>query len=129
MFCTSTRLHFVIQILESRTVNSSLLTTLLTLWLNIQNTLKKGYGWILVQESVTYPGISTVTATTATTNILTIPLNLTGSGGTQGFYINLPIYFTGTMIGGIDDNQTYYVTTVVDSQRFTMSLNQNPLTL
>ena len=33
------------------------------------------------------------------------------------------------MIGGIDDNQTYYVTTVVDSQRFTMSLNQNPLTL
>jgi len=79
--------------------------------------------------TVTYPGISTVTATTATTNILTIPLNLTGSGGTQGFYINLPIYFTGTMIGGIDDNQTYYVTTVVDSQRFTMSLNQNPLTL
>ena len=79
--------------------------------------------------TVTYPGISTVTATTATTNTLTIPLNLTGSGGTQGFYINLPIYFTGTMIGGIDDNQTYYVTTVVDSQRFTMSLNQNPLTL
>ena len=45
-----------------------------------------------------YPGILKTTATTKTTNIVTVPLLPTGLGGTQGFYTGLPIYFTGKNI-------------------------------
>jgi len=79
--------------------------------------------------SVIYPGITNVTATHADTNTLTIPLNPTGTGGTIGFYINLPVFFTGTMLDGVVENQVYYITTVVDNQTFTMSEEQNPTTL
>jgi hypothetical protein len=41
-----------------------------------------------------YPGILTVTATTETTNIVTVPMLPTGLGGTRGFYTGLPVYFT-----------------------------------
>ena len=41
-----------------------------------------------------YPGILKATATTKTTNVVTVPLLPTGLGGTQGFYTGLPIYFT-----------------------------------
>jgi len=86
--------------------------------------------------TVNYPGIRGVTETISGTNKLTIPLNVTGTGGTQGFYINLPIFFTGTdnslanngIFGGIVENQVYYVTTVVDDQTFTMSEFTDPLT-
>ena len=79
--------------------------------------------------TVFYPAITNVTATTAVTNTLTIPLNPTGTGGTIGFYINLPVFFTGTMIGGVIENQVYYITTVIDNQTFTMSEEMNPTTL
>ena len=79
--------------------------------------------------TVFYPAITNVTATTAATNTLTIPLNPTGTGGTIGFYINLPVFFTGTMLGGIIENQVYYITTVIDNQTFTMSEEQNPTML
>jgi hypothetical protein len=86
--------------------------------------------------TVNYPGILNVTATQAVTNKLTVPLNVTGTGGTEGFYIDLPIFFTGTnpnapqngVFGGIIENEVYYVTTVVDNQTFTMSETQNPQT-
>ena len=78
--------------------------------------------------TVNYPGITTVTATTAGSNILTIPLNSTGSGGTIGFYTNLPVFFTGTMLGGLVENQVYYVTTALTIQTFTISETQNPET-
>lgn len=86
--------------------------------------------------TVNYPGILNVTATQATVNKLTVPLNVTGSGGTDGFYINLPIFFTGTdsnlpqngVFGGIVENQVYYVTTVVDNETFTMSEDKDPQT-
>ena len=86
--------------------------------------------------TVNYPGIRPIAETMATTNKITVPLNVTGSGGTQGFYVNLPIFFTGTdnslpnngVFGGIIENQVYYVTTVVDDQTFTMSEFTNPLT-
>jgi hypothetical protein len=85
--------------------------------------------------TVNYPGIRNITATTAITNKVTIPFNITGTGGTEGFYIDLPIFFTGTnntlpqngVFGGIVENQVYYVTTVVDEQTFTMSTTTNPL--
>ena len=86
--------------------------------------------------TVNYPGILNVTTTQAVTNKLTVPLNVTGTGGTAGFYINLPIFFTGTdsnlaqngVFGGIVENEVYYVTTVVDNETFTMSETQNPQT-
>ena len=79
--------------------------------------------------SVNYPGIMQVTATTANTNAITVPLTAIGTGGTIGFYPNLPIFFTGNVFGGITENHNYYVTSVIDDQNFTMSLTQNALTI
>ena len=44
--------------------------------------------------TVNYPGILEVTATQAGTNAITVPLDLIGTGGTQGFYTNIPVFFT-----------------------------------
>jgi hypothetical protein len=79
--------------------------------------------------TVNYPGIRTVTNTQKTLNIVTAPLNPTGTGGTAGFYLNLPIFFTGNVFGGVIENLTYYVTTVIDSQTFTMSENKDPVSV
>ena len=76
--------------------------------------------------TINYPGILQVTATQATTNTLTVPISPIGTGGTAGFYTNLPIFFTENAIGGIALNKTYYVTTVIDDQTFTMSATDNP---
>jgi len=76
-----------------------------------------------------YPGISLVTNTTSGTNYLTVPLNSTGTGGTTGMYIGAPVTFTGQVIGGIVQNLPYYVTTVVDNQRFTISTQPAPVTV
>jgi hypothetical protein len=77
--------------------------------------------------TINYPGILQATATQSVTNAVTIPLTDIGTGGTIGFYPDLPIFFTGTMMGGIVENQTYYVTSVIDDQNFTMSLTENAL--
>lgn len=77
--------------------------------------------------TLNYPGILNVTNTLAGTNYLTVPLYPTGSGGTKSLFIGTPIFFTGQTFGGIVENLPYYVTTVVDNQRFTMSTEQNPL--
>jgi hypothetical protein len=79
--------------------------------------------------NINYPGIRQVTATTANTNKLTVPLTLSGQGGTSEFYTNLPVFFIGNVFGGIIENETYYVTTVVDNQTFTLSTEQDPLIL
>jgi len=78
--------------------------------------------------SVNYPGIMQATATTANTNAITIPLSAIGTGGTIGFYPNLPVFFTGDVFGGVIENHNYYVTSVIDDQNFTMSLTENALT-
>ena len=74
-----------------------------------------------------YPGILSATATTATTNLITIPLTGSGLGGTSGFYTNLPIFFTGNVFGNVIENERYYVTTVVDDENFTISTTEDPL--
>jgi len=79
--------------------------------------------------TVNYPGIRTVTATEATSNRIKLPMNLSGTGGTFGFYPNLPIYFSGQTFGGVDANKVYYVTTVIDDETFTMSESQDPDTI
>lgn len=77
--------------------------------------------------TIDYPGITTATATTSGTNAITVPLNLTGTGGTNGFYTGLTVFFTGNVFGGIIENEVYYVTSVIDLQNFTMSLSTSPL--
>jgi len=74
-----------------------------------------------------YPGILTATATTSTTNSITVPLTGSGLGGTTGFYTNLPVFFVGTVFGGVIENERYYVTTVIDDETFTMSTTEDPV--
>ena len=76
-----------------------------------------------------YPGILDTTATTSTLNTLTIPLNPSDLGGTYGFYTGLPIFFTGNVFGGVIENETYYITTVINSTTFTMSTSDDPVTV
>jgi len=76
--------------------------------------------------SIQYPGILTSTATSQTTNFVTIPLNPSGICGTTGFYTGIPIFFTGNVFGGVIENENYYVMTVIDDQTFTMSTTNNP---
>lgn len=78
--------------------------------------------------SVNYPNIRTVTASQTATNKLTLPYTLVGTGGTYGFYIGLPIFFTGEVFGNVRANQQYYITTVVDGQTFTISESATPKT-
>ena len=78
--------------------------------------------------TLNYPGLLTATATEAVTNKITIPQSVIGTGGTDGFYIGIPLFFTGTMIGGIEENDVYYVTTVVDNQTITIGTTATPLT-
>ncbi len=79
--------------------------------------------------TIDYPGIINVTSTTATTNVLTAPLNVTGSGGTNGFYTGLALIFTGSVFGNVIANELYYVTSVIgdDNQQFTMSTSDSPI--
>jgi len=76
-----------------------------------------------------YPGILTATTTLSANNSITVPLTASGLGGTNGFYPNLPIFFTGDVFGGVIENERYYVTTVIDNQTFTMSTTDNALTI
>ena len=78
--------------------------------------------------SVEYPGIIEATQTQNITNAITVPLSPVGTGGTIGFYTNLPVFFTGAVFGGIIENFNYYVTSVIDNQTFTLSETENPVT-
>ena len=83
--------------------------------------------------TVNYPGIKQVTSTTANvltnTGYFTVPTSVVGTGGTQGMYVGVPVFFTGNVFGGIIPNQTYYVNTILDNQNFTLSSTTELLTL
>jgi len=74
-----------------------------------------------------YPGILNATNTTSVVNSVTIPKTASDLGGTTGFYLGLPIFFTGDVFGGVIENETYYITTVIDDETFTMSTNKDPI--
>ena len=70
----------------------------------------------------------TVTNTTTGTNWLTAPLSL-NPNLTDVLYVGMPIYFTGTSIGGVSLNLVYYVFSIdssppTDTGRFTISEDQ-----
>ena len=79
--------------------------------------------------TMAYPGILNVTATTKTSNFITTPLLPSDTGGTAGFSVGLPVYFVGDVFGGIEENYTYVVLTVVNSTTFTISKTADPLML
>ena len=82
--------------------------------------------------SVNYPGILTATATTKSNNAITVPLTALGTGGTNGFYPGLTVFFTGTDAQFADfenkiiANEVYYINTIIDQETFTISEFKNP---
>jgi hypothetical protein len=95
----------------------------------IPNTVTCYTGEVINQAvlTVNYPGILEVTSITDS-NIITVPLNPTGSGGTNGFYVNMPVFFTGNVFGNIVANEVYYVHTICSPQTFTISSQTDPVT-
>jgi hypothetical protein len=85
--------------------------------------------------TVNYPGILQTTQTSAVTNTVTIPLSAIGTGGTNGMYPGVSLYFTATnpgeeVFGNIIENQVYYVNTIIDEQNVTLSeTNTNVVTI
>ena len=115
-FCVSDTISGSTRVLNTGTVNAPLLECYTG---NINET---------VIVSVEYPGIIEATQTQSATNAITVPLSPVGTGGTIGFYTNLPVFFTGNVFGGIIENFNYYVTSVIDNETFTLSETQNPVT-
>lgn len=69
--------------------------------------------------NTTSPVITTAATITETTNIITCL-------STTGFNINRPVIFTGTaMFGGIVENETYYIKSIINSTSFTISTSPN----
>jgi hypothetical protein len=75
--------------------------------------------------TITYPGILEATTTISGSNNVVIPLNETGTGGTNGFYLGMTVFFTGNVFGGIVENQVYYINGIVDNQTCILSLENN----
>lgn len=68
-------------------------------------------------EVVDYPLVSTITtisATTTSTNVLT-------ALSTDELFIGQPVSFKGTVFGGVAINTTYYVKEIIDATKFTIS--------
>jgi len=76
-----------------------------------------------------YLGIRNVIATSATNNTVTIPVTAIGTAGTAGMYQNLPLTFSGTLGGGLEDGKIYYVLSILGNETFTLSENSNPVTV
>lgn len=77
--------------------------------------------------TVNYPGIRQVVATESETNFITAPVSLVGTNGTSGLYVDVPVFFTGDTFGEIVENEVYYITTVIDSERFTIGKTRGPV--
>jgi hypothetical protein len=75
--------------------------------------------------SIVYPGIVTVTATTAAANTLTVPVVSFGQTGTQGFFVGQPVFFTGTVYGEVIKNRVYYILDVIDTQTIKLAAAEN----
>jgi len=69
--------------------------------------------------NITVPSVTTAATVTETTNIITCL-------STTGFTVGRPVTFSGTvMFGGIEENITYYIKSVINSTSFTISSTPN----
>ena len=77
--------------------------------------------------TIDYPGISAVTRTNGTTNTVTVPLTGTGQNGTAGYYIGLPVAFTGAVLvaGTFIVGNTYKILTIGTTDFMTFGASAN----
>ena len=69
--------------------------------------------------NVTVPSVVTSVTTTSTTNVITCL-------STTNFSLGRQITFTGSiMLGGIEENVTYYIKSIINATSFTISTTQN----
>ena len=73
-----------------------------------------------LSAGTTYFVASTGSVTTNVTNSNAGTEELT-CASTTGFYVGMPITFSGGVFGGVVENTTYYVKTIASSIKFTMS--------
>ncbi len=69
--------------------------------------------------TLTQPSIVTVAQSTSNTN------NSITVNSTTGFTIGRPVVFTGFVFGGIVQNETYYIKSILNSTSFTITATQN----
>ncbi len=100
-------------------VTISLLEGILPIGLEIsENGLIRGYP-SAPTINTTVPSVTTAATVTETTNIITCL-------STTGFSVGRPVTFSGTvMFGGIEENITYYIKSVINSTSFTISSTPN----
>lgn len=100
-------------------VTISLLEGILPAGLEINsNGLIRGYP-AAPTINTTVPSVTTAATVTETTNIITCL-------STTGFTVGRPVNFSGTvMFGGIEENVTYYIKSVINSTSFTISSTPN----
>ena len=80
------------------------------------NDSRTGYDF-QINDYPLIPLITTVSATAATTNIMTAIT-------TNDMFIGQPVQFTGLVFGGVQINTTYYVSSIITSTTFTISDTQ-----
>lgn len=87
-----------------------------------ENGLIRGYPAIPT-INITVPSVETVATVTETTNVITCL-------STTNFSLGRPVNFSGTvMFGGIDEDSTYYIKSILNSTSFTISTTPNGSTL
>ena len=75
-----------------------------------------------------YPAapVSILTSVEVTTGIVSTSItNIITCVSTANFRINRPIVFTGTVFGGIEEGNTYYIRSVINNTTFTISATQD----
>lgn len=73
--------------------------------------------------NITVPSVETAATVTETTNVITCL-------STTGFSLGRPVTFSGTsMFGGIEEDTTYYIKSIINSTSFTISTTPNGYTL
>ena len=79
--------------------------------------------------TIDYPGIRPVTGTNGSNDSVTVPLSFSGLGGTSGLYPGVPVFFIGSSIGNIIENEIYYVSTVLSDTTLTLMTESTPLVI
>jgi hypothetical protein len=98
--------------LTGATIDASIIRRAIT---NFRDS-RSGYDFTITD----YPLVSqitTITATTTGTNVLTC-------SSTAELFIGMPVQFKGTVFGGVAINTTYYVKEVIDATSFTISASR-----
>ena len=75
-----------------------------------------------IQDYPAVPLIQTITATSAVDNMMTCT-------STEELYLNQPVQFAGTVIGGVAINTTYYVKEIPTATTFSISATSSGATL